>query len=354
MKRVLSLAKIGRGHVSPNPLVGAVIVKNGSIAGEGYHRQFGGEHAEIAALKAAGSSAKDAVLYCNLEPCSHWGKTPPCTDAIIKAGVRNVIIGMKDPNPLVTGSGIHKLRNNGIKVKTGVLENECKTLNAFYSKYITSKLPFVTVKMAQTLDGKIAKMANTRTQLTAEKAQRFVHSLRAEYDAVLIGKKTAIIDNPLLTPRLVSGRVPARIILDTHLKCKPSLKIFSTAELGSIYIATGSQDAERKEYFRKKGIGIIQIKTDKTGFLHLPGFLTELGNRQITSLLVEGGVEVFTSFLRERLIDRIILLIAPYIFGEGVNVVDIFSTNGSIVKLKDITRKQLGQDYMVTGTPDYI
>lgn len=353
MQRVLRLAKNGRGHVSPNPLVGAVIVKDGSIVGEGYHKEFGGDHAEITAIKAAGTNAKGAALYCNLEPCSHWGKTPPCTDAIIGAGIRNVIVGMLDANPLVNGKSIHKLRERGINVKVDVLENECKALNVFYSKYITKRLPFVTVKMAQSLDGKIAKKADTRTQLTAEKAQRFVHSLRAEYDAVLIGKNTAVIDNPLLTPRLIAGRMPARIILDTHLKCKPSLKIFDTAELGRIYIATSSQDAARKKHFKKKGIGIIQVNTDETGSLHLPELLTELGKYLIISLLVEGGAEVFTSFLRERLVDRIILLIAPYLFGEGIKVIDTFDTNGSIIELKDISRKQLGQDYMIIGTPDY-
>lgn len=353
MQRVLRLAKKGKGRVSPNPLVGAVIVKDDSIVGEGYHKEFGGDHAELAALKAAGSKAKGAALYCNLEPCSHWGKTPPCTDAVIKAGIRDVIVGMLDTNPLVNGRGIRKFRKNGIDVKVGVLENECKVLNAFYSKYITTKLPFVTVKMAQSLDGKIAKKANTRTQLTAEKAQRFVHLLRAEYDAVLIGKKTAIIDNPLLTPRLISGRVPVRVVLDTHLECKPSLKIFDTPELGSIYIATASQDAERKKHFKEKGIGIIQVNTDDTGSLHLPELLAELGERQIISLLVEGGAEVFTSFLRERLVDRIILLIAPYLFGEGVNVMDKFGANDTMVELKDISRKQLGQDYMIMGTPVY-
>ena len=353
MKRVLSLARRGSGNVSPNPLVGAVIVKDGEIVGEGYHHNYRGDHAELEALKAAGRSAKNAALYCNLEPCYHWGHTPPCTDAILNAGIGKVVVGMKDPNPRVNGNGIDKLRANGVGVEIGVMDEECRSMNAFYTKFIATGRPFVTVKMAQSLDGKITRNVNSRFQITSEAARRYVHRLRTRYDAVIIGKRTAQIDNPVLSPRLVSGRTPARIILDTHLECDPMLRIFHSANLGKIYIATESRDAKRHEIFKNLGVFILHVNTDDRGVLRLSDLLTELAKLRITSVLVEGGAEVFTSFIRERLADLVILLIAPYLFGTGVNVVDQYASNGRIVELKDMVGKRLGRDYMITGTPVY-
>ncbi|GAG36423.1 unnamed protein product, partial [marine sediment metagenome] len=253
---------------------------------------------------------------------------------------------MQDPNPLVNGKGIKTLRNNGVDVEVGLLNGECKSLNAFYSKYITTGLPFITVKMAQSLDGKITKKLNSRLQITSKKAQRFGHRLRTEYDAVLIGKRTALIDNPLLTPRLVSGRTPTRIILDTHFQCDPTLAIFDTINLGKIYIATASNDAQRIKRFNDKGVGILPVNVNDSGSIRLSELVAKLGKLRITSVLVEGGAEVFSSFLRERLVDRVILVIAPLLFGEGVDVIDKFTSHDSIVEIQDVTRKQLGQDYM--------
>jgi len=352
MKRALRLAGYGKGKVSPNPLVGAVIVKDGRIIGEGYHRIFGGNHAEVEALRSAGENAEGATLYCTLEPCSHWGKTPPCVDTVIKAGIKRVVIGITDPNPLVNGRGIEKLRSAGIDVVTGVLEDRIRILNEKYIRFVTTGRPFVTVKMAQTLDGKIAKRINSRTQITNVDAQRFVHRLRTEHDAVLIGKRTAIIDNPMLTPRLVNGRHPARIILDTRLECHPSLSIFNTPSEGSVYIVTTSEDQSRIREFESQGVSFIRVKESKTGTIKLSGLLKKLGSMHISSVLVEGGAAVFSSFLRERLVDRVVLLMAPTLFGEGVNVLDKdFLMHMKPVGLEDVTRKKIGSDIMISGRP---
>jgi len=354
MRQALRLARYGKGRVSPNPLVGAVIVKKSRIVGKGYHRIFGGDHAEISALKSAGDHAKGAVLYCTLEPCSHWGKTPPCVEEIIKAGIMRVVIGMVDPNPAVNGTGIKRLHESGMEVCVGVLEEECRHINASHIKYMSTGRPFITVKMAQTLDGKIARRINTRSQITGEASRRYVHRLRIENDAVLIGKRTAIIDNPLLMPRLVPGKMPQRVILDTHLESHPSLKIYDTANQSRVIVATASENRERIHLFEKKGVTLVQVKTGKNGLLRLPELLDTLGGLSISSVLIEGGASVFSSFLRERLVDRLILLVAPYLYGGGVDVID--KNNGAhfpVVKLEGIIRKSYGRDTMIAGTPHY-
>lgn len=351
MKQALNLAKKGRGKVSPNPLVGAVLVKNSRVVGVGYHERYGEAHAEVNAIRDAGDKSAGSVLYCNLEPCSHWGNTPPCTEAIIRAGIKKVVIGMKDPNPAINGEGIKNLRSNNINVTTGILEHECVTLNEFYRKFILTGKPFVTVKMAQTLDGKIALSKNSRYKITSEKAQKYVHKLRTEYDAVLVGRKTALIDNPRLNPRLAQGKDPAKVLLDTNLKCKPSLAMFSPSEPGQKYIATVVKDSEKIRLFEEKGIEVIGIGANKFGMISLDDLMVELGKRNITSVLVEGGAETFAGFVREKQIDRIVIFIAPFIFGKGVNVIESFSSNGSIVLLKDVSTMNLGVDQLITGIP---
>ena len=353
MKRALRIARKGAGKVSPNPLVGAVIVKSGTIAAEGFHEVYGSDHAEVNALKAAGGKAKNSVLYCNLEPCNHRGNTPPCTDAIIKSGITKVVIGLKDPNPKMNGNGIRKLRDNGIEVRTGVLEDECRQLNSFYHKYITSGMPFITVKMAQSLDGIITPRKSTRYRITSDKAIRYVHKLRAEYDAVLIGRRTAEIDNPFLTVRLKNGRNPVRILLDTELRSDPGMNIFNSAQSDEVIIATASRNKNRVDKFKKMGVEIIKVAKNDQGMLSLTGLAAELGKRTITSVLVEGGAGVFAGFIRERLVDRVIFVVAPVVFGKGVNVIDSYSTNGSYFSLKEVQRKQLGIDSIIIGKPEY-
>jgi diaminohydroxyphosphoribosylaminopyrimidine deaminase/5-amino-6-(5-phosphoribosylamino)uracil reductase len=353
IKRAISLARKGKGNVSPNPLVGAVLVKDGLIIGEGYHKSYGSNHAEVTALKAARADPQGATLYCNLEPCIHWGKTPPCTDAIISSGIKRVVLGIQDPNPIINGRGIQVLREAGIKVVTNVLEEKCRELNEFYIKYITVGQPFVTVKMAQSIDGKITKQIDTRYQLSGIEAQQYVHRLRAEYDAVLIGRRTAEIDNPLLTPRLVKGRVPVRVVLDTHLSLNPDLALFNTIHQGKIIVAIASASAERIKQFQNKGIEILSAGTSDYQRVDIKKLLIQLGKLCISSVFVEGGAEVFTSFLRERLVDKILLIITPSMMGSGVNILSSFSKTGEPIELVRMTMKRLGKDYLLNGIPHY-
>ncbi len=354
MQRVLKLARKGVGKVSPNPLVGSIIVSNDVVVGSGYHKEFGGSHAEINALRNAGSEAIGGTLYSNLEPCSHTGKTPPCVGAIINGGIKRVVIGMKDPNPRVNGKGIVMLQSNSIEVTTGVSVDECEALNVAFIKYITTGLPYVTIKIAQTLDGKISRKQNVRTQISSDKALHYVHTLRAEHDAVIIGKGTAQIDNPLLTTQFARGKTPIRVILDTHLECPESLSMFGTLNSGKIIIATASQDRERIQFFERMGVEILCIKKNNTGMVNIQELLTMLGKRSISSVLVEGGAHVFTSFLYGRLADSVKIVISPLIFGSGINGLSNFTVNGDYIKLSNITKKMLGDDILLSGTPVYL
>lgn len=354
MKEALRLAAKGRGKTSPNPLVGAVIVRDGNVLGKGYHRVFGGDHAEIEAIRNAGRNTEGATLYCTLEPCSHWGKTPPCVDALIEGKFSKVVIGAKDPNPNVNGKGIRKLKAAGITVETGLLEQECLEINSKYFKYASTGIPFVTLKMAQTLDGKIARKINSRTDITGKESQRFVHRLRIEHDAVLVGRKTAEIDDPLLTPRLVKGRTPKRIILDSTLSVSPDLQIFKTTDQGEVILATSSRDKSRTRMFTDMGITVLRVRQNKDGLLNLNDLLKKLGKMEVSSILVEGGAALFGSFTAARMIDRLILLVAPKIFGSGVAVMDTgLNNNNAVLQLKDIERKKLGNDLMISAVPDF-
>src|SRR3989304_899935 len=242
MKRVLRLAGAGRGRTSPNPLGGAVLVKNGKGVGEGYHARIGEAHAEIVALRQAGEEARGAVLYLNLEPCTHYGRTPPCVPQVIKAGLKRVVIGTKDPNPVVNGKGIETLRKSGLDIKVGVLEKECKRLNEGFCKYILGKEPFVILKVAATLDGKIATRNGNSKWISGEASRRFVHKLRDQVDGIIVGTGTVLKDDPMLTTRIKGGRNPYRIILDSRLRIpkkakvieiSPSKTIIATTELAS-------------------------------------------------------------------------------------------------------------------------
>ncbi|MFA5405032.1 MAG: bifunctional diaminohydroxyphosphoribosylaminopyrimidine deaminase/5-amino-6-(5-phosphoribosylamino)uracil reductase RibD [Ignavibacteria bacterium] len=296
----IKLGKKGIGYVSPNPLVGCIIVKNKKIIGKGYHKKFGEAHAEVNAINNAkknGYDVRNSALYINLEPCSHFGKTPPCTDLIIKEKISEVIIGIKDPNPDVNGKGIKKLRRAGIKVEYGILKKECEELNKFFIKNITKKIPYVTLKIAQSIDGKIALKNNKSKYITGEESLKFVHKLRSEYDAVLIGKNTAILDNPHLNVRLVKGRNPYRIVIDKDSKLPEHLNIFADKESDKTIIINSP---------RKKNITLIDI-------------LKALHDLNISSVLVEGGANIFSQFIEKNLFDDIYIIIAPKIIGEGIS-----------------------------------
>jgi len=353
MKTVFALAVKGKGKVSPNPLVGAIVVKNNLIAGKGYHKSFGSEHAEVNAIKEAGNRSRGANLYCNLEPCSHQGKTPPCTDLIIRSGIKKVIISTKDPNPLVNGNGIKILADNEIEILNGVLETEGRQLNRFFIKHISSGMPYVTLKIGQTLNGKINSSKNKKIQITGEKAQKYVHKLRTEYDAVLIGKNTALIDNPILTTRLVKGRTPDRIIVDTNLESDITFKIFNTLDKGKVKIITASENSEKIKIFKDKGVDILIISTDDYGRIDLKKALKKLGKSGISSVLVEGGAKVITDFFAKKLVDNVILHIAPLFFRKGLNIIEDWALDKNI-KLENIKSRMLGDNLMIEGTPIYI
>jgi diaminohydroxyphosphoribosylaminopyrimidine deaminase / 5-amino-6-(5-phosphoribosylamino)uracil reductase len=320
MRRALRLAKKGEGSVSPNPLVGAVIVKDGRIIGEGWHRRCGENHAEINAIQSATESIRGATFYVTLEPCSHHGRTPPCADALVAQSPARVVIGTKDPNPLVSGKGIEILRKGGIKTDAGILEKACIEINQFFFKYIHTGLPYVTLKFAQTLDGRIATSSGDSRWISSRKSLRFAHHLRAVHDAVIVGGGTVIKDNPKLTCRLVRGRDPIRIVLDSDLSLPLDAEIFNDGKK-TLIACTDSAMKEKKKAFEKKGIKILNIKKDSKGRVSLAELLQKLGSREISSVLVEGGAGVATAFLEENLVDRLLVIVAPKIVGEGLNAI---------------------------------
>jgi diaminohydroxyphosphoribosylaminopyrimidine deaminase/5-amino-6-(5-phosphoribosylamino)uracil reductase len=319
LRKAIALAKKARGKTSPNPLVGAVIVKDKEIIGSGYHKTAGHPHAEINAINSAKKSVKGAALYLNLEPCCHHGKTPPCTDAIIKSGIKEVYAGMLDPNPLVAGKGVEELRAHGIKVVTGILEDKCSKLNEAFIKFITKKAPFVILKSAATLDGKIASASGDSKWITNEKSRAFVHRLRSEADAVLIGSGTLIKDDPKLTVRLKGKRAknPVRVILDRALKIDEKanvLKGLSDAE--TIIFTGGNADKKKAARLADKGVKLITVP-EKAGRLDLRSVLKRLAKEGITSVLVEGGAEVNSAFVNEKLADKMFLFFAPKLLLGG-------------------------------------
>lgn len=322
MQLAIKLARKGRGFVSPNPLVGAVIVKNGCIIGQGYHKRYGDNHAEVNAIKNAGKDVAGATLYVNLEPCCHEGKTPPCVESIIKNKIAKVIIGAIDANPLVSCKGLNYLQSRGIEVKTGILEDECRRLNESFYYYMETGMPFVTVKYAQTLDGRIA-VADGRSQwISSEAARKYAHQLRAEHDAVLVGLGTVIEDNPDLTVRLARGRNPLRVIVDSRLRIPSQAKILQNISVAKTLIATliASDDA-RYNLIAATGAEILTVKKDKQGNVDLRELLKILATRGISSVLVEGGAQVITSVLKNDLANRLVTIIAPKIIGKGIEAV---------------------------------
>ncbi len=319
----IEIAKKGKGNVSPNPLVGCIIIKNDRIVGAGYHEKYGSNHAEVNAINSAKENIEGATLYTNLEPCSHQGLTPPCVDKIIENKIKRVVIGIMDMNPLVSGRGIRKLKSAGIDVKVGVLEKECIALNKFFFKYVTKKIPYVTLKAAQTLDGKIADVKGGSKWITSLPSRRFVHELRSKYDAVLVGLGTVLKDNPSLTVRLVEGRNPKRIVLDTKLELSTGHKLFSNNNDKNLIIITSKKNTNRIskiKRIRSKGADIIFAGEHK-GKISLKSALKELAKRKISSVLVEGGNEIFNSFIKENLFDDLFVFISPKIIGCGIPVV---------------------------------
>ena len=320
MRRALTLAQKGAGSVSPNPLVGAVIVREGRIIGEGWHRCCGENHAEINAIRDATENVAGATFYITLEPCSHHGRTPPCAAALIACRPGRVVVGAVDPNPLVSGRGIAALRQCGIETEVGVLEEACRESNRFFFKYIQTGLPYVTLKFAQTLDGRIATASGDSRWISSPPSLRFAHRLRAVHDAILVGAGTVLADNPALTCRLVRGRDPLRIVVDSGLRLPPDVTIFSDGK-ATIAVATRRAPAESRRLLEKRGVEVLEIGEDPAGRVDLCQLLTALGKRKISSVLVEGGAAVATAFLKENLVDRLLVVLAPKLAGLGINAV---------------------------------
>lgn len=322
MRQAIALAKKGRGYVSPNPLVGAIIVKNNRIISRGYHQRFGGNHAEINALKNATKDVAGSTLYVTLEPCCHEGKTPPCIDSITKHKIARVVIGTIDSNPLVSCQGINYLQSCGIEVKTGVLENDCRKLNEIFFHYMETGLPFITIKYAQTLDGRIATATGESQWISSEASLKFTHQLRAAHDAILVGAGTVIKDNPYLTVRLVRGRNPLRVIVDSELKISRQAKVFQNISLVPTLIATTkTADDSQFQNLADSDAEIITIDADEKGNVDLKKLFKILAGRNVSSILIEGGAQIITSVLKHDLANRLITIIAPKIIGSGIEAV---------------------------------
>lgn len=322
MLHCIEIAKEAKGNVSPNPLVGCIIAKKGKIVAAGYHREYGKPHAEAEAINNAvknGVEIKGSTIYVNLEPCVHLGKTPPCADLIIGYKPARVVIGCKDPYKLVNGKGIAKMKRAGIKVDVGVLEYECKELNKFFMKHSVTGMPYVTFKAAQTIDGKIADVNSNSKWISSKVSRTVVHKLRAEYDAVLVGKNTIKYDNPSLTVRHVKGRNPYRIVIDKDLSLPLTMNVFSDKYKDrTIVIASNKTAKARKLKFERAGIGVLSVPLKKVN-IDLRNAFKQLGSLGINSILVEGGARTFKEILDSKLVDEFIIFTAPKIMGAGIS-----------------------------------
>ncbi len=347
MRPALALAYSQLGNVSPNPSVGAVIVRDGKIIAEGVTQPPGGSHAELEALRGAGEKARGATLYVTLEPCCHADKrTPPCVDAIIKAGVRRVVIGTRDRNPAVNGKGIAALKRAGIDAVEGVLEAEAKKAHEFFFHWIATKRPFVTVKAAMTLDGKMSWGDGKHKKISGEEAQRLAHLMRRQHDAVLVGIGTVLKDDPQLTCRLVKGRNPLRVVLDSRLRIPPGARLLNE-EGKTIVFCTGAHDREKRMKLEKR-CEVIAVAAGRKGVE--PGaVLEELGKLGITSVLVEGGAAVIASFLNGRLVRKFVFFIAPFPRQDGKGFFELL--DGKVLMPKELTASPAGEDVLVEGYP---
>jgi diaminohydroxyphosphoribosylaminopyrimidine deaminase / 5-amino-6-(5-phosphoribosylamino)uracil reductase len=354
MRRALALARKGMGKTGPNPAVGCVIVNNGAVVGEGWHRKAGTPHAEVHALGQAGELARGADVYVTLEPCAHYGKTPPCAEALISAGVGRVFAGMVDPNPSVSGRGAAMLRAAGIEVVTGLLERECRLINEPFIKHVTTGMPFVILKCALTMDGKIATAAGDSRWITGEISRKYVHKLRGMVDAVMVGSGTVVADDPQLTCRLPGGRDPLRVVVDSSLVTSPSARMFHLDSRAQSVVATVSDDPDRIAGLRAVGAEPLRCREDD-GRVDLADMLRQLGSRGVQSVLLEGGGTLAGAALRAGLVDKVLFFYAAKVVGgdgpgpfagEGVSVME------QALRLKNVTWRRFGDDLLVTAYPE--
>ena len=355
MKRALTLAKKGLGKTHPNPAVGCVIVKNGMIVGEGWHKRAGGHHAEIHALEMAGVEARGADVYVTLEPCSHTGKTPPCSEALIRAGVKRVVAGMSDPNPQVNGGGLRALQQAGIETFCGVLEDECRRINRAFIKFMATGQPYVTYKCAMTLDGKIASVTGDSRWISCEASRRIVHRMRADSNAIMVGVDTIIHDNPLLTVRHVRGSDPLRIIVDSRLRTPESVAVLSGKMAQGTMIATTETNPKVHARYLKVGAALLVCNADN-GRVDLHDLWNKLGERGVHSLLLEGGSHLAGEALRHGLIDECVFFYAPKVVGsDGFSPFAITGTTTMThsITFSDLSMRRVGTDIMVTARPEH-
>lgn len=356
MKKALLLAKKGQDFVSPNPLVGAVVVKNGKIIGQGYHQKYGDLHAERKALESCIQSPQDATMYVTLEPCCHFGKTPPCCDAIINSGIKKVVVATLDPNPLTSGKGIKALKTAGIQVVVGVLERESQAMNEVFFHYIKTKTPFVVMKYAMTADGKIATATGKSKWITGEKARENVHKDRSRYSAIMVGVQTVIADNPMLTSRIENAKNPVRIICDTSLRTPINSQIIKTSNNIKTIIATSSTNNELKEKFKNQGCKIIEIP-QKNSHIDLQVLMQKLGQMQIDSILLEGGSTLNFSALNSEIVNKVQAYVSPKIFGGECAKTPVggvgFLSPDKCIKLVDKTVEIFDDDILIQGQVSY-
>jgi diaminohydroxyphosphoribosylaminopyrimidine deaminase/5-amino-6-(5-phosphoribosylamino)uracil reductase len=355
MREALALAAQAHGRTSPNPMVGGMVVKDGAILGRGSHAKAGLRHGEVAAVDDAGADARGATLYVNLEPCCHYGRTPPCTKTLLAAGIRRVVVAVRDPNPLVNGKGLEELRREGVEVRVGVLEEEATRLNEVYFKYITTKRPFVLLKVAASLDGKIATVAGESRWITNEHSRLLVHRFRDRMDALMVGVNTVLQDDPLLTTRLPGGggKDPIRIVVDSHLRTPLTAKLLSASPTASAIIATTAHALpERRALLEARGARVLVIEGAGPR-VPLGPLMDQLGSLQITSLLLEGGGQMHDSALRAGIVDKVAFFLAPTLLGgrdappavggEG------FARLSEAVGLERLRLQMLDDDLLVEG-----
>jgi diaminohydroxyphosphoribosylaminopyrimidine deaminase/5-amino-6-(5-phosphoribosylamino)uracil reductase len=352
MKRAIRLAEKGRGRTSPNPMVGAVLVKEGIVVGEGYHARAGEAHAEIIALRKAREEARGSTLYINLEPCTHYGRTPPCVPVIIEAGVRRVVIGIEDPNPLIKAKGLESLAKAGLEVKVGILEKECRRLNEAFYKYILKREPFVILKVAATLDGKIATRDGESKWISGETSRRFVHRLRDQVDGVVVGIDTVLQDDPMLTARVKGGRDPFRIVLDSRLRIPEEAKVIKTDPSKAIIATTELAARDKRQRLEKMGAQILVLDSEHQR-VSLKPLLSKLVEMGMMSLLLEGGSQINGSFLDEGLIDKFLLFLSPKMIGDD-QAIGIFGGKGvthlkDAVPLRELRVRRIGGDILIEG-----
>ncbi|MBQ2287827.1 MAG: bifunctional diaminohydroxyphosphoribosylaminopyrimidine deaminase/5-amino-6-(5-phosphoribosylamino)uracil reductase RibD [Lachnospiraceae bacterium] len=354
MDHALKLALKGQGMTTPNPMVGAVIIKNGRIIGEGYHAKAGERHAEVVAIENAIEVVTGATLYVTLEPCSHYGKTPPCTELIIEKDIERVVIAVLDPNPMVAGRGVKRLRECGISVTVGVLEKQAQRLNEVFMKYIVTKRPFVVYKSAMSLDGKIATSTGESQWITCEESRKDSHSLRHIYTGIMVGIGTVLADDPLLNCRMDGGKQPVRIVVDSSLRIPEESRLVQTADTYPLIVATTSKGNEaKKRRLRAYGANVWNMPSDEQGRVDLPGLMKCLGENEVDSLIIEGGGTLAEQALNVGIVDKMIVYIAPQIIGgkdaktpvEGKGIQCL----SDAWKLQEWSSQMMGTDLKVSG-----